>query len=124
MALTDFSAFELCGQVSELKPKYLHFISCCSVCHVKAKGRSLSPAFSVEILEPSGKFVLKNNMQAKGSFQPSLSKCQAVTSVIFERRARDLQQIVNMLLEEFDGENIDDEEYGEEEDDSDEELYI
>jgi hypothetical protein len=35
------------------------FLLHCSVSHIQANGRSLSPAFGVEIVEPSGNFVLE-----------------------------------------------------------------
>ncbi|KAG6748041.1 hypothetical protein POTOM_047936 [Populus tomentosa] len=35
------------------------FLLHCRVSHIQANGRSLSPAFGVEIVEPSGKFVLE-----------------------------------------------------------------
>jgi hypothetical protein len=35
------------------------FLLHCSVSYIQANGRSLSPAFGVEIVEPSRKFVLE-----------------------------------------------------------------
>lgn len=59
----------------------------CSVSHVEVVGQSLFPALDVEVLEPSGTFVLKNDLQAQGDSQPT-------TPV---RRARQLQHIVDLF---------------------------
>lgn len=70
-----------------------------SVSHVQVKGKSLSPAFGVEIHEPSGQFVLKNNMQAKGNIQPSLPENDSNVNadLDMERDIRDMLPFVNML---------------------------
>lgn len=62
-------------------------------------GRPLSPAFDVEILEPSGKFQLKCNRQAKACNQLSMleNEPRTILPTYLERRVIELRQIVNML---------------------------
>lgn len=71
------------------------FWSCCSVSHVQVIGRPLSPAFSVDIIETSGKFALK----ALSYTQPSLPEngSRPLPDELLEGRVRDLEQIVNLL---------------------------
>lgn len=52
---------ELLGRVQTQEMDGLLYIC---ICYVQAMGIPLSPAFSVEILEPSGMFVLKNDQKA------------------------------------------------------------
>jgi hypothetical protein len=77
----------------------MHFIANCSISYVQVVGRSLSPAFGVEILEPSGKFVLKNDMKHKLHTHPSLPEDEPgeISADRLQRRLRDLQHIVNLL---------------------------
>jgi hypothetical protein len=62
----------------------------CSSC-----GRSLSPAFGVEILEPSGKFVLLLNKLEKFHDQP-IDPIETIARIV-QSSAGDLWQIVNRL---------------------------
>ncbi|KAJ0113135.1 hypothetical protein Patl1_00363 [Pistacia atlantica] len=57
-------------------------------------GRSLSPTFGVDILEPSGKFVLKVNNYTKPS---ECEDSSANPSVSLRRSVADLGQIINIL---------------------------
>ncbi|XP_023898816.2 F-box protein At4g00755 [Quercus suber] len=65
---------ELLGRVQRHEMDGLFYI-CMS--YVQVVGCSLSPTFCVEILEPSGTFVLKNDMQGKSYTPPSLPKNEA-----------------------------------------------
>ena len=88
----------------------------CSVAHVQAVGRPLSPAFGIQILEPSEKFVLKVlNYDA----QPTSPEQTSPPSSL-QMRVRDLEQIMNLLQGNVDGIveyewDIDDEESDEDE---------
>ncbi|GMH21699.1 hypothetical protein Nepgr_023541 [Nepenthes gracilis] len=53
---------ELLGRVQKQEMDGLLYIC---ITHVQVMGRSLSPVFGVEILEPSGKFLLKYDSQAR-----------------------------------------------------------
>lgn len=66
--------------------------------HVRVLGRSLAPAFGVEILDPSGNFVLKQYLQADNCplNLPENKPC-SITNFDLERRVRTLQQIVDMF---------------------------
>ncbi|XP_050203421.1 F-box protein At4g00755 isoform X2 [Mercurialis annua] len=83
---------ELLGRVQKQEMDGLFYIC---ISHVRAMGRPLSPAFGVEILEPSGKFVLK----AQSYEQPKVGEngsCESPDANM-EERVRDLEQIVNLL---------------------------
>lgn len=71
---------------------------CCSVSHVQVVGYPLAPALGVEVIDPSGKFVLKHNLQA-GNSQPNLpeNKPCLISTAHLERRVRTLEQILEML---------------------------
>lgn len=73
----------------------MHLISNCSMSYVQVMGRSLSPAFGVEILGPSGNFVLLQNKLVKFHDQPNEPVGNAARLV--RSSARDLQHIVNIL---------------------------
>ncbi|KAF5733007.1 F-box protein [Tripterygium wilfordii] len=84
---------ELLGRVQKQEMDGLFYIC---VSHVQVMGRSLSPAFDVEILKPSGEFALK----VLSYTQPNPPEDSPVTTASSEyllRRVRDLAQIVNML---------------------------
>jgi hypothetical protein len=72
---------------------------------IQVVGRSLSPAFGVEILGPSGKFVLLQNKLVKFHDQPNEPVENA--ALLVRSSARDLRHIVKMLhgnvLEPIDG---------------------
>ncbi|XP_044492467.1 F-box protein At4g00755-like isoform X2 [Mangifera indica] len=65
MCIGGILKIELLGRVQRQETDGLYYIC---VSHVQIMGRLLSPAFGVDILEPSGKFVLKVN----GYTQPSM----------------------------------------------------
>ncbi|BBG97484.1 F-box family protein [Prunus dulcis] len=92
LCVGGFLQIELLGRVQ--RQEMDGFVS-----HVQAKGKSLSPAFGVEIHEPSGQFVLKNNIQAKGNIQPSLTENDSDVNadLDLERDIRDMLPFVNML---------------------------
>lgn len=83
---------ELLGRVQRQDMDGLFYIC---VSHVQVIGRPLSPAFSVDIIEPSGKFALK----ALSYTQPSLPEngSRPLPDELLEGRVRDLEQIVNLL---------------------------
>jgi hypothetical protein len=72
---------------------------------IQVVGRSLSPAFGVEILGQSGKFVLLQNKLVKFHDQPNEPVENA--ALLVRSSARDLRHIVKMLhgnvLEPIDG---------------------
>ena len=92
-----------------------------SISYVQVVGRSLSPTFCVEILEPSGTFVLKNDTQGKFYTPPSLPKNEAheISDDQLQRGFRYRQHLVNILGgNEYAVEFIDEYESGEEEDEA------
>ncbi|XP_028769086.1 F-box protein At4g00755 isoform X1 [Neltuma alba] len=89
---------ELLGRIQRQEMDNLFYIC---VSHVQVVGRPLSPAFSVEIREPSsGTFLLKCDQLAKCPTQPAFSnESHAIPPDYVQRRIRDFQQIVTMLRE-------------------------
>ena len=77
----------------------MYFIANFSVSYVQVRGRSLSPAFGVETLEPSGTFVLKKDMLGKFHSQPSLpeTEAQEISDDHLQRCFRYLLHFVNTL---------------------------
>lgn len=88
-------------------------------------GCSLSPALCVEILEPSGTFVLKKDMQGKFHTQPGLPENEAreIPNDRWQRRIRYLQYFVDILQGNANVE-IEGYESGEEEDEAEEEYPL
>ncbi|XP_062156810.1 F-box protein At4g00755-like [Alnus glutinosa] len=80
---------ELLGSVHRCDIDGLFYIC---ISYVQAVGRSLSPAFGVEILEPSGKFVLKNDMKHKPHTHPSLPEDEPgeISADLLQRRLREM----------------------------------
>ncbi|MBA0579094.1 hypothetical protein Gorai_021359, partial [Gossypium raimondii] len=62
------------------------------VSHVQVVGRPLSPAFSIQILEPPEKFVLEVQSYSLPTLPEQMS---SITSL--QMRVRDLEQILNLL---------------------------
>ncbi|XP_027350170.1 F-box protein At4g00755 [Abrus precatorius] len=86
---------ELLGRVQRQEMDGLLYIC---VSYVQVLGGSLSPPFSVEILEPSGMFVLKRDQLA--NCQPLITsgnESQAISADYMQRGLRDFQQIVTIL---------------------------
>ncbi|KAE7999792.1 hypothetical protein FH972_004189 [Carpinus fangiana] len=83
---------ELLGRVQRNKADGLFYIC---MAYVQVVGRSLSPAFGVEILEPSGKFVLLQNKLEKFHDQP-IDAIETIARFV-QSSAGDLWQIVNRL---------------------------
>ncbi|GAV85590.1 F-box-like domain-containing protein [Cephalotus follicularis] len=118
LCIGGFLRIELLGRVQRQEMDGLFYIC---VSHVQVMGRSLSPAFNVEILEPSEGFVLK----ALSYTQTSLPEDEprAIFNPYLERRATDLE-IVNLLrvgaavLEEIVAGEVDDEVEGDDDDDA------
>ncbi|GFS34900.1 hypothetical protein Acr_00g0036690 [Actinidia rufa] len=68
------------------------------VAHVEVLGQSLFPSFDVEILELSGKFVLKYYPLGQNSSPPVLPYSQLANSPnLLPENLRDLEQLLNML---------------------------
>jgi len=103
---------ELLGRVQRQEMDGLFYIC---ISFVQVVGRSLSPAFGVEILEPSGKFVLKNDLKHKFHTHPSLHKEEPgeISADRLQRRLMDLERIVNLLQGNV-VEDVDEYEVGEE----------
>ncbi|KAL4353797.1 hypothetical protein GQ457_06G032350 [Hibiscus cannabinus] len=95
---------ELLGRVQRQDMDGLYYIC---VSHVQVMGRPLSPAFGIQILEPSEKFML----EARSYTQPPPVPEQTSLASTLQMRVRDLEQIVN-LLRENGGNVVDIMEYG------------
>ncbi|XP_031261383.1 F-box protein At4g00755 [Pistacia vera] len=114
MCIGGILKIELLGRIQKQEMDGLYYIC---VSHVQIVGRSLSPTFGVDILEPSGKFVLKVNSYTKPS---ECEDSSANPSVSLRRSVADLGQIINILRGNvFDGPEY---EWGEEDDSDDEFL--
>ncbi|XP_061962120.1 F-box protein At4g00755 isoform X2 [Populus nigra] len=88
------------------------------VAHVQVKGRPLSSAFGVEILGPSGKFVLKTLSSApQSSLPPSLPEDDALYHGVPLQALADLEQVVNGL-----GVGVLDEDWNSEDDEAADEM--
>ncbi|XP_021613321.1 F-box protein At4g00755 isoform X2 [Manihot esculenta] len=85
---------ELLGRVQKQEMDGLFYLC---ISHVQVLGRQLSPPFSVEILEPSGKFVLKAHSYTQPSL-PENGSC-LIPNAHLEERAGDLQQFMDLLQE-------------------------
>lgn len=88
---------ELLGRVQRQEMDGLYYIC---ISYAQVMGRSLSPVFGVEILEPSGTCMLRYDDKAKSNAKTSSSgndvDMNSGTDYL-QRRVRDLQQIVNIL---------------------------
>ncbi|KAK7256701.1 hypothetical protein RIF29_30158 [Crotalaria pallida] len=88
---------ELLGRVQRQEMDDLFYIC---ISYVKVIGFSLSPAFSVEILDPSGLFELKSGKQARCQHLLNSAKESGTNSYDNVQMAlRDFPQIVNILRE-------------------------
>ncbi|KAK0580795.1 hypothetical protein LWI29_006312 [Acer saccharum] len=106
---------ELLGRVQKQEMDSLFYIC---VTHVQIMGRSLAPAFSVDIDEHSKSLTLK----VLSYNQPSPPEIPSTNSSFYGRRhVRDLRQIVNILRGDV---NIPDYDWGEEDDESDDEEFV
>lgn len=86
---------ELLGRVQRQEMDGLFYIC---VSYVQVVGQSLSPVFGVEILEPSGKFVLKHDMLCKFHAKSSIPENQHEnTDGDLQRHLIDWQHILDML---------------------------
>lgn len=87
---------ELLGRVQRQEMDGLFYIC---ISYVQVVGRSLSPAFGVEIVEPSGKFVLKNDMKYSFHNQPRPPEDEPgeISAGYVQSHLMDWQHIVNLL---------------------------
>uniref|UniRef100_A0A803M3E6 F-box domain-containing protein n=1 Tax=Chenopodium quinoa TaxID=63459 RepID=A0A803M3E6_CHEQI len=88
---------ELLGRVQRQEMDGLFYIC---VAHVQVLGRSLDPVFGVKSLDPSGRFTLVHNPQAKFSAPRSSNEESdeiSVTPEMVQRHVRGWEQILNML---------------------------
>ncbi|KAF8032507.1 hypothetical protein BT93_D1425 [Corymbia citriodora subsp. variegata] len=114
LCIGGFLLVELLGRVQRQEMDGSFYIC---VSHVRVLGRPLSPTFGVEMIEPSGKFVLKALSYTKESLPESSPR--RISSLELQRRVRNLEYILNMLRGNVrDVEDI----WDEEQDDSDEEF--
>lgn len=111
--------FFLCCKETKGRKLYIvyslmHFVANCSISYVEVVGQSLSPPFGVEILEPSGKFVLKNDMKHKFHTHPNLPENEPgeISADQMQRRLMELHRIVNLLQGNV-VEDVDEYEFGE-----------
>ncbi|GAB4861831.1 hypothetical protein Ancab_037087 [Ancistrocladus abbreviatus] len=116
---------ELLGRVQRQEMDGLFYIC---VAYVQVLGRSLSPVLGVDILEPSGRFLLKYNCHAQFSAPSSVQEpnedpgVPRVAAEPVQRPVRGLVQILNLLrgnlgVEVYDSDDEhpeSDEEFGEE----------
>lgn len=97
LCLGGFLQIELLGRVQRQEMDGLFYIC---VAHVQAIGRSLSPVFGVQSLEPSGRFTLLYNPVAQFSSPCSINEAAdeiSVTPEMVQRHVRGWEQILNML---------------------------
>ncbi|GAB2290960.1 hypothetical protein Dimus_025217 [Dionaea muscipula] len=101
LCIGGFLQIELLGRVQTQEMDGLFYIC---VAHVQVVGRSLSPVFVAEILDPSGKFILKYNPKAKfsapcaGEDHPDqVHGTPTVAPEIVHRQVRGWEQILNLL---------------------------
>ncbi|KAJ8900181.1 hypothetical protein K2173_024821 [Erythroxylum novogranatense] len=94
---------ELLGRVQRQYVDDLFYIC---VCHIQAVGRPLWPAFGAEIVEPSGKFVLKAHSYTQPSSTEEYPFARPRSFV--PEQVPNLEQILNMLR----GQGVLVEEYG------------
>ncbi|XP_019413765.1 PREDICTED: F-box protein At4g00755-like [Lupinus angustifolius] len=88
---------ELLGRVQRQEMDDLFYIC---ISYVQIVGCSLSPAYSVEILEPSGRFVLKSDQLARCQpLLPSEEESGAISTDHMPVGLRDFPHIVNILQE-------------------------
>ncbi|XP_048141266.1 F-box protein At4g00755-like [Rhodamnia argentea] len=114
LCIGGFLLVELLGRVQRHEMDGLFYIC---VSHVRVMGRPLSPTFGVDLIEPSGKFVLKALSYTKESLP--VSSPRRISSLELRRRVRNWEHILNMLHGDVgDVEDI----WDEEQDDSDEEF--
>lgn len=118
LCIGGYLQIELLGRVQRQEMDGLYYIC---VSHVQVMGHSLAPALGVEVLDSSGNFVLKHDLQADNS-QPGLPENKPCSSstVHLERRVRTLEQILEMLR----GNQIEYVFADEDEDESDEEFVF
>ncbi|XP_074279910.1 F-box protein At4g00755 [Silene latifolia] len=89
---------ELLGRVQTQEMDGLYYMC---VAYVQVLGRPLAPVFSVDPLEPPGKFLLMFNSQAEFSNPPPSTREEpsetTVTPEMVQRHVRGWEQILNML---------------------------
>ncbi|KAK9749325.1 hypothetical protein RND81_02G118000 [Saponaria officinalis] len=88
---------ELLGRVQRQEMDGLFYMC---MAYVQVLGHSLAPVFSVNPLEPNGKFLLMFNPQAEFSTPPSVREEPyeiTVTPEMVQRHVRGWEQILNML---------------------------
>ncbi|KAK2650428.1 hypothetical protein Ddye_017917 [Dipteronia dyeriana] len=115
LCIGGFMQVELLGRVQRQEMDSLFYIC---VTHVQILGRSLAPAFSVDIDEHSKSLTLK----VLSYNEPSPAEIPTTNSSFFGRRhIRDSGQIVNILRGNV---YIPDYDWGEEDDESDDEEFV
>ncbi|CAN1236813.1 F-box protein At4g00755 [Linum grandiflorum] len=112
MCVNGMLMVELLGRTQKQAMDGLFYIC---ICNVQVMGRPLSPAFGVDIVEPSGGFNLKVL-----SYEPTLPE-QLSPNEYLQGRIRDLEQILNLLRDQ--GVVVEDYDWhGEEEEEDDAEF--
>lgn len=100
LCIGGFLQIELLGRVQRQHTDNLFYIC---VSHVKVMGGSLSPAFDIEILEPSGKFVLKYNPEAFPWMLQSLSEDSNMSPMSSEEEPAEDVDVMGFLLHGYHG---------------------
>lgn len=85
---------ELLGRVQRQEMDGLLYIC---ISYVQALGIQLSPAFSVEILDPSGMFVLKRDQRVKCEPHATSDDESGILNENVRRELRDFRRVVNIL---------------------------
>ncbi|KAA8520577.1 hypothetical protein F0562_014833 [Nyssa sinensis] len=103
LCIGGFLQIELLGRVQRQEMDGLFYLC---VSHVQVLGQSLFPAFDIEILEPSGKFLLKFCPKDRYRASPCLlhgepwaipRELPALPSNLVQGNLRHLEQLLNML---------------------------
>ncbi|PSS24347.1 F-box protein [Actinidia chinensis var. chinensis] len=95
LCIGGYLQIELLGRVQKQEMDDLYYIC---IAHVEVLGRSLFPAFDVEVLEPSGKFALKYYPEAQNRPPPVLPYSQHANSPnLLQENLRGLEQLLNIL---------------------------
>lgn len=97
LCIGGYLQIELLGRIQRQEMDDLYYIC---VAYVQVLGRSLSPLFGVEALEPSGRFALIYNPQAQFCAPSSIDEGNVeitVTPEMVQRHVRGWEQILNML---------------------------
>ncbi|OIT04517.1 PREDICTED: F-box protein At4g00755-like isoform X1 [Nicotiana attenuata] len=98
LCIGGYLQIELLGRVQRQQADDLFYIC---VCHVKALGRPLCPAFDIEILEPSGKFMLRYNPEVFRWMLQSFSEDSNMSPVSSEEEVVEHVGLMGFLVGDY-----------------------